>query len=163
MNPEWCEACFSKQKRFTTIVEFFAGVPTLEILEWEGPVCEWDEHFRFQPPKAQLILACIDAIKKFARPGQDSERFEDQECDHPEFGRGIVRLHRGFERSDGTPIYCRYLELFRPGGEPIKGVGRIKCEAILSVQNDIIAFVRKYAPPPHQTLKKTSIPSIECL
>jgi len=50
------------------------GSPMVEILKNDGPVHRHDQHFSFGCRKARIIIACVDALKRFAWPSDPDDR-----------------------------------------------------------------------------------------
>jgi hypothetical protein len=133
MNPE-----FSIKEDFDEV----HGYPVIEILRNGAQIHEYDRHFRFGRRKAKMVLACLPALKKFAWPSDDENlRFQEETFPVPDLGirvRVFVEVHPDFTRSTGEQITEPWLRLQTvPYDELHLGLGRMKCRAVWSVQDQL--------------------------
>ena len=82
--------------------------------EW-GPVGPWDEHFGFGQRKAEMLIACMNILRKFWLSTDDERRaFPPQLVEYQTRGLRIqipVEMDPDFERSTGQTIDRPYLRL----------------------------------------------------
>jgi hypothetical protein len=125
----------------------YDGYPVVEILKNGGPIHADDANFRFGVRKAEMLLACLPALKTFGW-GSDKERysFQPQTFEDREIGISVfVEMHPNFVRSTGELINEPWLQLeTTPQTESPLRLGVMKCKAVCSVQDELRAWVRRF-------------------
>jgi hypothetical protein len=124
------------------------GYPVVEVLKNGCAIHRFDEHFRFGRRKAEMLLACLPALKEFGwASNEERERFPTRIIE--DITRRIkvrvhVEMHPDFEYSTGAKIEQRWLRLqaMHPDLDHL-GLGVMKCRAVWSVQDDLRSWLRK--------------------
>ncbi|HXE90867.1 MAG TPA: hypothetical protein VNK82_07895 [Terriglobales bacterium] len=122
------------------------GYPVVEILKNGGPIHQYDSHFRFGRHKAELLLACLPALREFGWSSDEERlRFQPRTFDKRELGVSVkvfVEMHPHFEWSTGELIEEPWLRLqaIFPDQSHL-GLGVMKCRAVWSVQDDLRDWV----------------------
>ena len=126
------------------------GWPVVEVLMNGGPVCSWDEHFRFGQRKVEMLVACMHVLRKFWGATDDERRaFPPELIENQTSGLRIqiyVEMHPDFEHSTGRTIDRPYLRLqaLPPDNDDIhKGLGAWKCQVICAVEKPLKAWLVK--------------------
>lgn len=124
------------------------GYPVVEILKDGAQIHEHDKHFRFGRRKAKIVLACLPALKTFGwPPGDENLQFREETFPVPEFGTRVrvsVEAYPYFARSTGEQISEPWLRLQTvPYDELHLGLGRMKCRAVWSVQDQLRNWVNR--------------------
>jgi hypothetical protein len=131
----------------------------VEVLKNGGSVGWWDEHFQFGERKAEMLIACMDILRKFWLSTDDERRaFPPRLVENQKAGLRIqvsVEMHPDFERSTGWTIDRPWLHLqaLSPHNEHI-GLGAMKCRAICAVENDLSKWLLKQQPERSEDLVK---------
>jgi hypothetical protein len=118
------------------------GYPVVEVLKNGGPIHRFDEHFRFGRRKAEMLLACLPALKEFGWASDEKRLCFPSRIVEDTTRRIRVRvyveMHREFVRSTGETIEQPWVHLqaMLPDLEHL-GLGVMKCRAIWSVQDDL--------------------------
>ncbi len=123
-----------------------SGYPVVEILKNGGQIHRFDSHFRFGRRKAEMLLACLPALKEFGWSSPEQRlRFQTRVLEVPEFCirvKVFVEMHPDFERSTGEEVDQPWLRLqAMPPNQEHLGLGVIKCRAVWSVQDELRAWV----------------------
>jgi hypothetical protein len=118
------------------------GSPLVEILKNGAQIHRFDAHFRFGTSKAEMLLACLLALKQFGWSStQEKMNFEPRVFVIPRHGTHIlvfVEMHEDFEYSTGELIQQPWLQLQElPSREVHLGLGVMKCRAVWSVQEEL--------------------------
>jgi DNA-directed RNA polymerase subunit RPC12/RpoP len=127
---------------------WFKENPMVEILKDGASVGGWDSNFQFGMRKAEMLLACVELLRKFWRSGDEQRlKFPPQIVSSPENRLKIellVLMEPYFQRSDGVVIDRPFLRLqaVEPHREHI-GVGALKCRAVCDVEEQLRDWVRK--------------------
>lgn len=120
------------------------GYPVVEVLKNGGPVHRHDRHFRFGRRKAEMLLACLPALREFGWATEEEQRqFERRVIEDRSLGvkiRVYVEMHPDFERSTGMEIKRPWLCL-QTDRRRI-GLGMMKCRAVWAVGEDLRAWVQ---------------------
>jgi len=126
-----------------SLVEIYEnGFPLVEILKNGGQIHRFDSHFRFGIRKAEMLLACLPALKEFGWSGiQEKMNFKPRVFVIPRRGTRIfvfVEMHEDFEWSTGELIQQPWL-MFQelPSREVHLGLGVMKSRAVWSVQDEL--------------------------
>jgi hypothetical protein len=125
------------------------GFPLVEILKNGGPVHRFDSHFRFGVRKAEMLLACLPALKEFGWSGNcERLQFDSRLFVIPRRRTRIlifVEMHEDFEYSTGELIQRPWL-MFQelPSGEVHLGLGIMKSRAVWSVQDELGDWLARY-------------------
>lgn len=128
------------------------GYRVVEILRNGGPIHPFDDHFRFGRRKAEMLLACLAALKEFGW-ATDEERLSFQTRIMEDTARRIkvkvhVEMQKFFEHSTGAIIEVPWLRLQAMPPDMIHiGLGRTKCRAVWSVQDDLEVCLRVWFVP----------------
>lgn len=124
----------------------YKGNPVIEILDDGEPFgadLPTKEHFSFGVRKAQMVVAFMDEIARFARSdGAEPSITREIERDVRGVGSCTCVKETEFE-VHGDTIERPYLEL--SAGSRTIGFGVTKAEALLDVEEDLERFVEKYA------------------
>jgi hypothetical protein len=164
--PERCEKYPSMERRFcshcqgTTLgtqenptfslredFDEVHGYPVVEILKNGGPIHAYDTHFRFGCRKAEMLLACLPAIKEFGWAPSDEARlrFQPRVLEDRKSGISVkvfVEMHPDFERSTGEYVDRPWLRLqAMPPDQTHIGLGVMKCRALWAVQDHLRAWL----------------------
>jgi len=127
--------------RFSLKEDNFNGYPVVEVLKNGGPIHWYDSHFRFGQRKAEMLLACLPALKEFGWAGDDERlKFEARivEDDRGRCIRVFVRMNPDFEHSTGATIDRPWLFLqAMPPEDTHLGLGMMKCRAICAVASQL--------------------------
>lgn len=125
---------------FSMIAGRFEGNPVVEILKNGGPIHRNDQHFVIGVRKAEMLLACVDALKEFGW-GSDAERAAFRPRIVQE-GRDSIRVSiehfTEFVRSTGELVnepFLRLEAINRP--HLVKGLGVMKCRAVWALRDHI--------------------------
>jgi hypothetical protein len=118
------------------------GFRVVEVLKNGGAIYPFDSHFRFGRRKAEMLLACLPALKEFGW-ASDEERDRYPTRIIEDTARRIkvrvhVEMHPFFEHSTGIIIEQPWLRLqaMLPDLDHL-GLGIMKCRAVWSVQDDL--------------------------
>lgn len=120
----------------------------IEILKDGASVGSWDRNFQFGPRKAEMLVACIEVLRKFWQSGDEQRlQFQPRIVSNPDSKLKIellVSMEPDFPRSDGVVIDRPFLHLqaVEPHREHI-GVGALKCRAICEVEGQPRDWMRK--------------------
>src|SRR5271165_674445 len=151
MLREYCSHCKGQARgteqnpNFSIIESFYRGNPAIEVLKNGGPVHRHDEHFQFGCRKARILIACLPALKIFGWPSnaEDRTNFQAQIFTESHLGISIevfATTNPNFVLSSGELIDRYWLDLREmPSLEIHKGLGVMKCRAVWSVQDQILA------------------------
>jgi hypothetical protein len=126
----------------------YNGFPVVEVLRDGADIHPWDNHFRFGRRKAEMLLACIDVLRKFWKTnGDENDRFVPHIIEnetHRLRVRVFVEKHPDFERSDGEVVERCWLRLqaLPPDDEHI-GLGAMKCRAVSELEKELRAWLAK--------------------
>jgi len=124
----------------------YEGYPMVEVLKNGGQDTPWDEHFQFGERKAEMLIACIDVLRKFWRSTDDQRRAFPPQVVEKSGLRIQVNVETEFVHS-GERIYCPFLRLETLSPPAVvKGLGAKKCEAICAVENDLNKWLLKHQP-----------------
>jgi len=149
MPKAYCSHCQGLERgtadnpQFSLKEDYFEGSPVVEVLKNGGPVGSWDEHFRFGARKAEMLIACVDILRKFWFSTEEERcAFAPQLVENQTSGLRIqvyvVKMHPDFELSTGPTIHRPYLHLRAlPPDDCEIGVGAMKCQAICAVEEPL--------------------------
>lgn len=146
----------------------FEGFPVVEVLKNGGPVGMWDEHFRFGQRKAEMLVSCMDILRKFwLSTYEERLAFAPQLVENQASRLRIkvyVEMHPDFELSTGRTIDRPWLRLqaLPPDNDHI-GLGGLKCRAICAVEKGLKEWllkqqVRRLEDRVMQLLRKQGVP-----
>lgn len=148
--------------------EDFEGHPMVEVLMNGGPVHEGDEHFQFGQRKAEMLIACIEILRKFWLSTDDERRaFAPQLVENQTSGLGkqiSVKMEPCFEHSTRGTINRPHLILSALPPEDVHiGLGARKCRAICAVEEPLKRWllmqqVRRLEDRVKQYLLKHGVP-----
>lgn len=138
-NPE-----FSIKEDFDEV----HGYPVVEILKNGGPIHQYDSHFRFGRRKAEMLIACLPALREFGWSTDEARlQFQPQIFRDRALGISVsvfVEMHPDFERSTGEFVDRPWLRLqAMPPDDCHLGLGVMKCRAVWSVQDDLRDWLRR--------------------
>jgi hypothetical protein len=139
----------SENPVFSLKEDRFRGFPVVEVLKNGGPVHSWDTHWCFGVRKAEIMIACMPALREFWKASDyeklafGSRLVEDQSRNLRV--RVRIKMQADFERSDGHPVDrpWLYLEALPPDSGDL-GLGALKCQAICGVEQDLRNWLRKH-------------------
>jgi hypothetical protein len=116
--------------------EDFEGHPMVEVLMNGGPACSWDKQFQFGQRKVEMLIACMDVLRKFWLSTDDERRaFPPQLVETQTRALRIqvsVEMRPDFERSTGERIDRPHLRL--QADDVHIGLGAWKCRVICEVE-----------------------------
>ena len=119
----------------------YQGYPVIELLKNGGPIHNFDQHFRFGVRKAEMLLACLEAIKEFAyATDEERRRFRSRTVQEgPQAILVYVEFKEYFEWSTGQRVEQPWLRLQSGNGywPRVKGIGVMKCRAIWILREQI--------------------------
>ncbi len=154
MLKAYCSHCQGLERgtadnpQFSLKEDHLDGWPVVEVLKNGGPVGWWDGHFQFGQRKAEMLVACMDILRKFWLSTDDERRaFAPQLVENERRGLRIqvsVEMHPNFELSTGPTIDRPYLLLraLPPDDDQI-GLGVTKCRAICAVEEHVEKWLVK--------------------